>query len=103
MAKATTADMKPQSKTAGDKATKPAKAGKPAKAEKPSLWARFVGYLKGVRTEMQRVVWPKPLQVRDSSVVVLVTLIFFVAFTAVVDSIVIEALKLLDVIPSPFQ
>lgn len=94
MAKASTTDVKP---------AKPAKPAKAASSGKPSLWARFVGYLKGVRTEMQRVVWPKPVQVRDSSVVVVVTLLFFIAFTSIVDTVVIEALKLLDLIPSPFQ
>ena len=44
---------------------------------------------------MKRVVWPQRPEVLNSSIVVVVTLIFFVAFTFIVDSIVVQALRLI--------
>ena len=86
MAKETTAD------------TKPAKAqkAKPAKPSKPGVFARLGQYFRGVRSEMKRVVWPQRPEVINSSIVVVVTLLFFVAFTFVVDSIVVQALRLIQ-------
>lgn len=83
MAKATEADMKP---------AKAAKA-KAAKPDKPGIFARLGQYFRDVRSEMKRVVWPQRPEVLNSSVVVVVTLLFFVAFTLVVDSIVVEILQ----------
>lgn len=91
MAKAAdSADM--QSKTA-----KPAKTGKPgraAKADKPNVFGRLGQYLRDVRSEMKRVVWPERPEVINSSVVVIVTLLFFAAFTFIVDTIVVQLLQL---------
>jgi len=86
MAKETTAD------------TKPAKAqkAKPAKPSKPGVFARLGQYFRDVRSEMKRVVWPQRPEVINSSIVVVVTLLFFVAFTFVVDSIVVQALRLIQ-------
>ena len=44
---------------------------------------------------MRRVVWPQRPEVINSSIVVVVTLIFFVAFTFIVDSLVVQALRLI--------
>jgi preprotein translocase subunit SecE len=91
MAKATTAD---NTKATG----KPAKTGKPGKAaaqSKPGLGARLMQYLRDVRAEMRRVVWPGRQEVVNSSVVVVVTLIFFVAFTFIIDTAVFEILRLI--------
>jgi preprotein translocase subunit SecE len=77
---------------------KPAKAGKPGKAvkpDKPGVFARLGQYLRDVRGEMRRVVWPGRPEVINSSVVVIVTLLFFVAFTFAVDSIVYQVLRLI--------
>ena len=82
MAKGTTADAKP-AKTKKDKASKPAK---------PNVFARLAQYLRDVRSEMKRVVWPQRPEVINSSIVVVVTLLFFVAFTFVVDFLVVKAL-----------
>jgi preprotein translocase subunit SecE len=91
MAKATTADS-------GKAENKPAKAkaGRAAKADKPNLFQRLVQYLRDVRSEMKRVVWPGRPEVINSSVVVVVTLIFFVVFTFIVDTVVVEVLQLID-------
>jgi preprotein translocase subunit SecE len=54
-------------------------------AAKPSVVQRMNRYFKDVRGEMRRVVWPTRSEVINSSVVVIVTLIFFVLFTFVID------------------
>jgi len=72
---------KPAKKKSANKAV--AKhAGRP---EKPSLVARLKGYLKGVVTELKRVVWPTRKEVLNSTVIVLVTLVFFGIFAFIVD------------------
>lgn len=58
-----------------------------AKAAKPSIFARISKSLSGVRIEMKRVVWPTRSEVINSSIVVIVTLLFFIAFTFIVDNI----------------
>lgn len=80
MAKATTAESN----------TKPAKStkAKPAKPSKPSVFARLGQYFRDVRSEMKRVVWPNRPEVFNSSVVVVVTLLFFVFISLVIDGAV---------------
>ena len=56
-------------------------------AAKPSIFARFGKYLKDVRTELRRVIWPTRKDVLNSSVIVVVTLLFFMLFTLVIDNI----------------
>lgn len=96
MAKAPTADTE----TTGSKAVKTGKPGKPAKPARPSIFARLGQYFRDVRSEMHRVVWPNREEVINSSVVVIVTLLFFVAFTFVVDSGVFQILRLIRQIGS---
>jgi preprotein translocase subunit SecE len=81
MAKATTADS-------SQKSDKPAKAAKPSKPAKPNVFARFTGYLRDVRSEMKRVVWPNRAEVINSSVVVVTTLIFFTVYITLTDLVV---------------
>ena len=57
------------------------------KAARPNIVARSRKYIKDVQTEMKRVVWPGRTEVVNSSVVVIMTLLFFVAFTFVIDGI----------------
>jgi preprotein translocase subunit SecE len=57
------------------------------KAEKPNVFVRFYRYLGGVRSELKRVVWPTRSEVINSSMVVIVTLAFFIVFTLIVDTI----------------
>jgi len=83
MAKETAVETKPAK-------TQKAKAAKPAK---PGVFARLGQYLRDVRSEMKRVVWPQRPEVFNSSIVVVVTLIFFIAFTFIVDSLVVQALR----------
>jgi preprotein translocase subunit SecE len=78
MAKASTADE-------AIKTGKPGKASAPAK---PGFFARLGSYFRDVRSEMKRVVWPSRPEVINSSVVVIVTLIFFAVFIALTDIVV---------------
>jgi len=55
--------------------------------DKPSLLARLKNYFKGVITEMRRVVWPTRQEVINSTIIVLVTLVFFGIFAFVIDQI----------------
>ena len=90
MAKGTAADM-------ALKTDKPAKTGKPGKAPapaKPNLIARLVSYTRDVRAEMKRVVWPTRGEVRSMWVVVIVALLFFIAYIALADTIVVYLLGL---------
>ena len=56
---------------------------------KPNVFRRLGKYFTDVRAEMRRVVWPTRSEVINSSVVVIVTLIFFTVFTFVLDQIVL--------------
>jgi preprotein translocase subunit SecE len=78
MAKATTADE-------AIKTGKPGKAPAPAK---PGAFARLGNYFRDVRSEMKRVVWPDRPEILNSSVVVIVALIFFAVFIALTDVVV---------------
>ncbi len=56
-----------------------------AKAIKRNPIARVAEYFRDVVAELKRVVWPTRPEVFNSSLVVITTLAFFVAFTFVVD------------------
>jgi len=73
--------------TAGEaiKTGKPGKAPAPAK---PGVFTRLGNYFRDVRSEMKRVVWPNRPEVINSSVVVIVALIFFAVFIAMTDIVV---------------
>jgi preprotein translocase subunit SecE len=92
MAKATTVDAAQKA----DKPVKTSKPGKPVKAAKPNVFARFAGYIRDVRSEMKRVVWPSRNEVVNSSVVVVTTLVFFIAFIALTDFIVIRVVDFIQ-------
>ena len=78
------------------------KTGKPGKAPvsaKPGLFARLGNYFRDVRSETKRVVWPTRPEVLNSSVVVIVTLIFFATFIALTDLVVQQIVTGLGSIP----
>jgi preprotein translocase subunit SecE len=75
-----------------EKLAKKPKSAKPAKAEKPSLFKRLSNYLRDVRTELRRTVWPSRDEVIRSSFVVVVTLAFFIVFLVIVDFLVSNAI-----------
>jgi len=65
-------------------------------AAKPGIFARIGKYFSDVRTELRRVVWPSRNEVINSSIIVIVTLIFFILFTLVIDNI--SSFVLIDVL-----
>lgn len=82
---------------AAEKREKIGKPGKAASPESRNIFARIGTYLHDVRSEMTRVVWPTRSEVLNSSVVVIVTLIFFIGFILVVDySVVIPVIKFIS-------
>ncbi len=56
---------------------------------KPNVFQRLSKYFSDVRAELKRVVWPTRPEVVNSSVVVIITLVFFTLFTFVLDQIVL--------------
>lgn len=78
-------------------AAKPTKAAaaKTSKPSKPGLFARLGSYFSGVRSELKRVVWPGRQEVINSTIIVLVTLVFFAVLTSVVGAIASGAITAL--------
>mgnify|MGYP004706312455 CR=1 FL=1 len=76
-----------ESKSTKAKPAKTGKSGRAAKPDAPNFFGRIVQYLRDVRSEMKRVVWPGRPEVLNSSIVVVVTLLFFASFTFVFDEI----------------
>lgn len=62
------------------------------KAEKKPAKKRRFGFLKDVRSELKRVTWPTKQDVLRWSVVVVVALLFFGVYVAVLDNVVITPL-----------
>lgn len=93
MAKATTADSRPSASV--DKPIKSGKPGKAAAPAKPGLFARIGAYFRDVRSEMKRVVWPSRPEILNSSVVVIATLLFFIAFITLTDLVVQQIINVL--------
>jgi preprotein translocase subunit SecE len=58
-------------------------------ARKPNVFQRLSKYFADVRAEFKRVVWPTRPEVVNSSVVVIITLVFFTLFTFLVDQVVL--------------
>jgi preprotein translocase subunit SecE len=78
-------DGKPAKSGAKSKSGKSGKGG--GKAAKPNIFQRLVTYIKGVRSEMRKVVWPDREEVVNSSIIVIVTIVFFTLFVLIVDQI----------------
>ncbi len=66
----------------------------PGKA-KPTLWVRAGKFLREVRAELRKVVWPNRKELVTYTIVVLVTVIIVAVFIGVVDLVVSELLALL--------
>ena len=67
---------------------------KAKKAEKLNVFVRFFRYLGDVRTELKRVVWPTRSEVINSSMVVIITLAFFIVFSLIVDTLSTQFVEL---------
>ena len=48
---------------------------------------RLQEFINGVRSELSKVTWPTPTELRESTVVVLIAVAIFSIFTAVVDRV----------------
>ena len=92
MAQDKTAAVQAAAKDAGKSAKTAAKNTKPSK---PGLFARLGSYFSGVRSELKRVVWPGRQEVINSTIIVLVTLVFFAVLTSVVGAIASGAITAL--------
>jgi len=68
---------------------------KTKKEDKPNIFVRFGRYLRDVRSELKRVVWPSRPEVISSSLVVIVTLAFFIVFTLVIDTVSTQFVQLI--------
>ncbi|MDO5044731.1 MAG: preprotein translocase subunit SecE [Coriobacteriia bacterium] len=62
---------------------------KPAKNAKKSGDSSIKSYLKGVRSELNRVVWPSKEDVLNYTIVVIATLIFFGVLIYIVDTLIV--------------
>ncbi len=92
--------MATKQKTAEDQSSKKASQNSVVKQNKkqnvkksqdkqPGSFKRFGSYLKDVRHELHRVVWPTRSDVLNYTMVVLATLIFFGIFIYIIDSLII--------------
>ena len=57
--------------------------------------ARLVEFLKDVRSEMRKVIWPSRPEVQSTTTVVLVTVFIFAAYFWLVDTIIGRAIEAL--------
>jgi preprotein translocase subunit SecE len=55
--------------------------------------ARLMEFLKDVRSEMRKVVWPSRPEVQSTTIVVLVTVFIFAAYFWLVDTIIGRAVE----------
>ena len=88
------AEEKPEEKKGLFKKSAKAEETKPAaqpqkKAEKPAKKKKHFQFLRDVRSEMKRVTWPSRQDVLRWSGVVVLALLFFGIFTAVLDNLII--------------
>jgi preprotein translocase subunit SecE len=71
------------------------KAAEKKKAEKKGVWERTVQFLKDVRIEMKKVIWPSRSEVLNYTIVVLVTVTVVTAFILVLDLVLSKLLQLI--------
>ena len=72
------------------------KGGKSAEKKRRNVFVWLFEYLVSVRAELKRVVWPTRQKVIYLVGVVVVTLIFFATFTAIIDYVSSEGVVALD-------
>ena len=72
-----------------------AKKGKTTRRGPKFFW-KFIDYLKNVRMEMKRVVWPSKAELGRMSVIVIIALVFFGVLIYLVDSAVTPLLYMLS-------
>ena len=92
-AKAAEAKLAKKAKAA--EAKKKAKASKPDKASKPGVFKRIARYFKDLKGEVKKVVWPTKEQVKNNTIVVLVTCAVAAIFVCCLDFIFSTLVQLL--------
>ena len=73
-------------KVTTDKPAKVSQKAAKAAAPKPNVFERLMKYFRDVRVEMRRVVWPSREEVIQSSIVVVVALVFFIFYVLIWDT-----------------
>lgn len=63
------------------------------KDKKPNIFQRFMQYLRDVRVELKRVIWPTKHEVLNSSLVVISALLFFGVLIYLVDTGIVPVLS----------
>ena len=58
-----------------------------AAPKKNNIFKRFIPYLKELRSETKKIVWPNRSQVTNNTIVVIVMIVVIGAFIAAVDSL----------------
>ena len=56
---------------------------------------KIVGFFTDIVKEMKKVTWPKRQELRESTLVVIVTSLIFAGFVFVIDKIISEGLKVI--------
>lgn len=56
---------------------------------------KIVGFFTDIVKEMKKVTWPKKQELRESTLVVIVTSLIFAGFVFVIDKIISEGLKVI--------
>lgn len=65
----------------------------PGMQQLKSLPERISGFLKDVRSEMRKVVWPNRADVQSTTTVVIITVFIFAAYFWLVDNIIGRAIE----------
>ena len=61
--------------------------------DKKRLKTKIIGFFVDIVKEMKKVTWPKREELRESTMVVIVTSLIFAVFVFVIDKILSEGLK----------
>ena len=56
---------------------------------------RLISFLKDVRSEMRKVIWPARAEVQSTTIIVLITVFIFAAYFWLVDNIIGRAIEAL--------
>jgi len=56
-------------------------------SKKKNIFKRFIPYLKELRSEMKKIVWPGKKQVTNNTIIVIVMIVIIGAFIAAIDAL----------------
>lgn len=56
---------------------------------------KIINFFLDIYKEMKKVTWPKKMELKDSTIIVVITMIIFAAFVYVVDKGISEFLKVI--------